>query len=77
MLEINVKEARSKLSTLLDKVERGEEIIIMRHGKKVARLVPTESTGDLPSLERFRKSIKISGKSLSQTVIDLRNEERY
>ena len=28
MLEVNVKEARSKLSILLDRVERGEEIII-------------------------------------------------
>ena len=42
MLEVNVKEARSKLSNLLDRVERGEEIIIKRHGKKVALLVSPE-----------------------------------
>ena len=42
MLEVNVKEARSKLSLLLDRVERGEEIIIKRRGKKVALLVSPE-----------------------------------
>ena len=32
MLEVNVKEARSNLSSLLDRVERGEEILIKRRG---------------------------------------------
>jgi prevent-host-death family protein len=36
MLEVNIKEARSNVSKLLDKVERGEEIIITRYGQKVA-----------------------------------------
>jgi prevent-host-death family protein len=33
-------EAKNRLGQLLDLVERGEEIIITRHGKAVARLVP-------------------------------------
>ena len=33
-------EAKNTLGTLLDRVERGEEIVITRHGKPVARLVP-------------------------------------
>jgi len=33
ILEVNVKDARSNFSSLLDKVERGEEIIIKRRGK--------------------------------------------
>ena len=40
MLEVNVREARQKLSRLLDEVERGGEVQITRHGKVVARLVP-------------------------------------
>jgi len=77
MLEVNVKEARSNLSTLLDRVERGEEIIIKRRGKKVAQLVSPDVNSALPSLKNFRSSIKISGDPLSKKVIDLRNEERY
>ena len=77
MLEVNVKEARSKLSLLLDKVERGEEIIIKRHGKKVALLVSPERKNALPSLKNFRASISTKGKALSETVTDLRQEDRY
>lgn len=39
---IGVHEARAHLSDLLDRVQRGERIIITRHGKPVARLVPEE-----------------------------------
>ena len=38
--EVGAFEAKNKLGTLLDRVERGEEIVITRHGKPVARLVP-------------------------------------
>ena len=77
MLEVNVKEARSKLSILLDRVERGEQIIIKRRGKKIALLVSPKGENALPSLKGFRASITTGGKSLSETVIDLRREERY
>ena len=77
MLEVNVKEARSKLSLLLDRVERGEEIIIKRRGKKIALLVSPQREKTLPSLKKFRAAISPAGKPLSETVIDMRQEERY
>lgn len=77
MLEVSVKEARSKLSTLLDRVERGEEIIIKRRGKQIALLVSPEREKTLPSLKEFRSSISPAGEPLSETVIDMRQEERY
>lgn len=40
MAEIGAFEAKNTLGTLLDRVERGEEIVITRHGRPVARLVP-------------------------------------
>ena len=40
MHEIGAFEAKNTLGSLLDRVERGEEIVITRHGKAVARLVP-------------------------------------
>jgi prevent-host-death family protein len=40
MREIGAFEAKNKLGQLLDIVERGEEVVITRHGKEVARLVP-------------------------------------
>jgi prevent-host-death family protein len=38
--EIGAFEAKNTLGALLDRVEQGEEIVITRHGKPVARLVP-------------------------------------
>ncbi len=39
MIQVNVHEAKTHLSRLLEQVEAGEEIIIARNGKPVARLV--------------------------------------
>ena len=46
MTEIGAFEAKNKLSALLDRVEQGEEIVITRHGKPVAKLVPTNGEID-------------------------------
>lgn len=40
MLEVNIHEAKTHLSRLLSRVAAGEEVIIARAGKPVARLVP-------------------------------------
>lgn len=40
MVEVNVHEAKTHLSKLLARVEGGEEVLISRAGKPVARLVP-------------------------------------
>jgi prevent-host-death family protein len=42
MRSIGSFEAKNKLSSLLDQVEHGAEIIITRRGRAVARLVPAE-----------------------------------
>jgi prevent-host-death family protein len=40
MIKIGAFQAKNKLGSLLDLVESGEEIVITRHGRPVARLVP-------------------------------------
>jgi prevent-host-death family protein len=42
VIEIGAFEAKNTLGSLLDRVEQGEEVLITRHGKPVARLVPNE-----------------------------------
>ena len=42
MIEIGAFEAKNTLGSLLDRVEQGEEVVITRHGKPVARLVPNQ-----------------------------------
>lgn len=43
MTEVNIHEARTQLSRLLRRVAAGEEIVIARAGKPIARLVPVAS----------------------------------
>jgi prevent-host-death family protein len=40
MIEVNVHEAKTHLSRLLARVAAGEEVILARAGKPIARLVP-------------------------------------
>lgn len=42
MQTVNIHAAKTQLSRLLEAVEAGEEIVIARAGKPVARLVPVE-----------------------------------
>ena len=46
MDEVGILEARNTLSALIERVERGEEVTITRHGKPVAKLVSTDSDED-------------------------------
>ena len=43
MREIQASEAKTHLPQLLDEIERGESIIITRHGRPIARLIPEAS----------------------------------
>ena len=45
MVTVNVHEAKTNLSRLLKQVEAGEEIVIARNGKPVARLVEYQGRG--------------------------------
>ena len=78
MEEVTVKQARNKISALLDKTEKGEDVLILRRGKKVARLAPAGGGEKrLPDLSAFRESITVKGGAISQTIIDGRDAERY
>jgi len=78
MVTMNIKEARACFSRLIDKAERGETIVITRHGKRSARLgpMPTRANG-LPSLSEFRSRIVAPREGLAATVVAARREERF
>jgi prevent-host-death family protein len=41
-VQVNIYEAKSKLSNLINQVIAGEEVIVAKSGKPVAKLVPFE-----------------------------------
>ena len=64
MLEIGAFEAKNTLGALLDRVESGEEIVITRHGRPVARLVPNSGSVDRTVAEAAAKRIQGRAKRL-------------
>ena len=76
MKTVGSYEAKTHLSRLLEEVERGSEIIITRHGKAVARLVPIAERVDdhrvktaALGLKRFRHG-RCLGDSTIRELID-------
>ena len=55
---LNVHYAKTHLSRLLDRVAAGEEIILGKHGKPVAKLVPIEPVTWRPG--RLKGKIKMA-----------------
>ena len=63
MREVNVYEAKTSLSALLQAVAGGEEIVITRRNKPVARLVPFQPTRGRPTFGMAREAFQRSGLS--------------
>lgn len=56
MQEVGAFEAKNRLGALLDRVEQGEESVIARRGKPVAKLVPAN-----PGFDKAKARQTISG----------------
>jgi prevent-host-death family protein len=65
MDEVTVHEAKTNLSRLLARVERGEEIVIARNRQAVAKLVPIPGVPRKPG--RLRGKIRI-GKDFDEPL---------
>jgi prevent-host-death family protein len=76
--EIGAFEAKNTLGTLLDLVEKGEEVVITRRGKRVARLVPDKGVDREKARRAAAHIIEMSkGATLGGLKIkDLINEGR-
>jgi prevent-host-death family protein len=63
MREIGAFEAKNTLRSLLDRVQSGEEIVITRHGKPVARVVPNAAV-DRSAAHAAAERIRARARSL-------------
>jgi len=60
MRQVQIAEAKAHLSGLIERVEAGEEIIIARRGKPVARLIP-EPKANRNAADVFRAAWALGG----------------
>jgi prevent-host-death family protein len=59
MTKVNIHQAKTQLSRLVELVAKGEEIVIAKAGKPVARLVPYAPKGAVRRPGSMRGKIKI------------------
>lgn len=79
MRQIQASEAKTYLPSLLDDVERGETIVITRHGKPVARLTPDEDgrRAEIASaMDEIRKLRLESQPTTADEILEWRDEGR-
>jgi prevent-host-death family protein len=62
MITVGASEARTRLANLIRAVERGDTVIITRHGKPVAQLVPIKDerarvAEAMESIRRLRRQL--------------------
>ena len=81
MREVQASEAKAHLSQLLDEVERGEIVVITRHGRRIARIVPeahrreAEIAGAIATIKEIRqRTRKIS---LAEILSSLHEGHKY
>jgi prevent-host-death family protein len=78
MITVGAFEAKTHLSALLERVARGEEVVITKHGKPIARLVSATAVDQarvdeaVAQLRRLRKGTTLGGLSWKE----LRDEGR-
>jgi prevent-host-death family protein len=56
---VNIGDAKTRLSELVVRASRGEEVIIARAGRPVARLVAVRPKGATRKLGRMRGAIRV------------------
>jgi prevent-host-death family protein len=67
---------RRNASRVLDLVEKGESVRILRHGKAIARVVPDDSRENRPAWKRPGLRLVETGASLSKAVLAERRASR-
>ncbi len=69
MKYIGIKQARIRFPELVQRAEAGEEIVITRQGRAVARLVGApRAPKALPTLREFRRTLGRDGTPAAQLV---------
>jgi prevent-host-death family protein len=78
MRQIKASDAKARLPQLLDDVERGESLIITRHGRAIARIVPVNRRQEevdraLASIRELRdRTVKVT----LEEILSAREEGR-
>jgi prevent-host-death family protein len=74
MKEVGVYEAKTQLPRLLNEVENGETVLITRHGRPVARLIPATDERKMnidelvAAIRENRKGNRLNGVTIRELI---------
>jgi prevent-host-death family protein len=73
MTKVGVYQAKTHLAALLDRVEKGERVVITRHGTPVAVLIPPEpgrmSTREaIARIRELRLEMRLDGLNIRRLI---------
>ena len=80
MSEVNLAQAKARLSALVARAEGGESVCITRRGKPVARLVAADRRRekvDTAMLKAFTDKMPMQPESAGEFIRRMRDEDRY
>ena len=72
MKTLSFTEFRKNASGILDLVEKGESVRVLRHGKPIAKIVPAALREAKPAWKRPGLRLVVAGASLSRAVLEER-----
>jgi prevent-host-death family protein len=76
MKTVTLTEFRSHVSTILTDVENGETIVVLRHGRPIAEVVPaSDGKRAAPSWKRPALRLSVKGSGLSSAILEERAHE--
>ncbi len=78
MRAVSLAHAKAHLSELMDNVASGEEVVITRHGRPVARVLPVNPVKQMLSLQRLaelRQQVPAWQGSSAEMLRELRDAE--
>jgi prevent-host-death family protein len=79
MKRIQSSQAKAQFAELLDQVERGETVVITRHGKPIARLIREEDerrADALRAMAEIKELRKTAGRATVEEILAWRDEGR-
>ena len=77
MDEIGSFEAKNKLSELLARAEKGEEVVITRRGRPVAKLVPINAGHDVEAARGAMRRIRTLAQQMKLGPFDWKEWKSY
>ena len=80
MLEVNLADAKARLSELVARAAAGDRICITRRGKPIAQLTAVEAPRkpiDFAAVREFTQSMPFQEQSAGEFIRQMRDEDRY